>query len=190
MIITICAVILLARIKHYKLRYVFRSWSFYPILLAQCILIFFQISIFFGTYYFVRFSDIIERVVLGSFLFSIWVYHLYRPAVIGAVSIAFGSFLNNFVIAQNGGKMPVFPSLSYLTGYVTPEAFGPMDSVHILGSEATKFKILADYIDIGYSILSPGDIFVHLFAFLMLYYIVKAANIRFGNLEESVTSNM
>jgi len=186
MIITICAVFILAKIKHYKLKYIFFSWSFYPVLISQCVLIFFQCSVFFGTYYFVKFAKIIEPAIVVSFVFSIFAYSLYKPAVIGSFSIIIGTILNKFVIAQNGGKMPVFPSLSYITGYVTPEAFDVADSLHILGSAATKFKFLTDYIDLGYSILSPGDIFIHFFTFLMLYTIIKAANIRYGNLQKII----
>ena len=185
MIITICAVCLLARMKNYKLKHVFNSWTFYPVLITQFILIFFQLSVFFGTYYFVQFAGVLERAIIISFFFSIFAYQLYKPAIIGSVSIVFGTILNEFVIAQNGGRMPVFPSLSYLTGYVTPEAFGTADTLHILGSEATKFKFLTDYIDVGYSILSVGDVLIHLFTFLMLYATIRASNIRYGSIQET-----
>jgi multiple sugar transport system permease protein len=156
MIITIFLACILAKLKHYQLRYVFHSYSIYPVLLVQCISVFFQGSVFFGTYYFVRFASILKISAILSFLFSIIAFKLYRPAMIGSCSILLGTALNKFVISQNGGKMPVYPSLSYLTGYVTKEAFGTADSLHILGSGVTRFKFLTDYIDVGYSILSPG----------------------------------
>lgn len=185
MLVEIFAVCLLALAMHLRLKYVFCSWTVYPVLLAQALLIFFQASVFWGTYYFVRFAPAIDAAIILSFLFSIFVFRLYRPAIIGSCSIAIGTILNEFVIAQNGGKMPVFPTLSYLTGYVTPQAFGTADSLHVLGGAATKFKILTDYIDYGYSILSPGDVFIHLFTCIMLYYTIKAANMRYGSLEKT-----
>ncbi len=185
MIITIFAAVLLARINHYQLRWFFKSWSCLPILVTQCMVVFFQGSIFFGTYYFVRFASILQIAVILVFLCPMFVYHLYKPAVIGSFFVVLGTILNNFVVAQNGGKMPVFPTLSYLTGYARPEDFGTTDSVHILGSELTKFKFLTDYIDIGYSVLSPGDILIHLFVLIMLYAAIKAANMRYGNLHEN-----
>ena len=182
MIVEIFIVCLLVIIKHYKIKYVFYSWTIYPVIITQGFLIFFQASVFFGTYYFVRFAPAIDMAIILSFVFSIFVFHIYKPAIIGSCSIVFGTILNKFVIAQNGGKMPVFPSLSYITGYVTPQTFGSADGLHILGGTVTKFKFLTDYIDYGYSILSPGDVFIHLFTCIMLYYTIKAANLSFGNL--------
>ncbi len=176
MIIEFIAAMILAKFKHYNLKYAFNSWTFYPVLLTQCILIFFQMSIFFGTYYFLQFVPIVEPIIIVSFLFAILAYQLYTPAIIGSVCIGIGSLLNKFVMAQNGGLMPVYPSLSYLTGYATPQSFQIADGVHILGSEVTRYKLLTDYIDFGYCILSPGDVFIHLFSFLMLYAIFKAAH--------------
>ena len=91
------------------------------------------------------------------------VFQLYKPALIGSGSIVFGTLLNNFVISQNNGKMPAFPSLSYLTGYIKPHTFQAVNDIHVLGSGATHWKFLTDYIDFGYSILSPGDLFIHFF---------------------------
>jgi len=140
----------------------------------------FQFSIFFNTYYFVKFVPIVEPAIILSFVFALFVYRLYWPAVIGSGSIFFGTILNKFVIAQNYGKMPAFPSLSYITGYLTPEMFGSVDSLHALGNADTKFKFLTDYIDYGYCILSLGDVFIHLFFCIMLYYLIKAVNFRYG----------
>jgi hypothetical protein len=176
MIETVISAIILAKCKHYKIRYLFFTWSFYPILLSQCILIFFQISIFDGKYYFIQFASIIKTAIILSFIFPLFVFKLYKPALIGSGFIFFGTFLNKFIITQNNGKMPVFPSLSYLTGYAKPNMFGSVDAIHVLGNEAVKYKILTDYIDLGYSILSPGDVFIHLFIFIMLYYTIKAVN--------------
>ena len=184
MVVEILLICFLSKLKRYKLKYLFYTWTFYPVLLVQCILILFQFSIFFKTYYFVKFVLFVEPAVILSFVFAMFAFHLYKPAIIGSASIVFGTVLNKFVIAQNGGKMPAFPTLSYLTGYLTPQMFGSMDSFHILGSAETKFKFLTDYIDYGYSILSPGDVFIHLFACLMLYTLIKAVNKKYSNLKQ------
>ena len=178
---TIFAAFLLGKIKHYKIKYLFLNWSLYPFFLTQCVLIFFQINVFLGNYYYVQYSSIFKTSVILSFIFPMFVFNLYKPALIGSGSIIIGTLMNNFVIAQNSGKMPVFPSLSYLTGYVKPNTFSAVNDLHILGSAATHFKFLTDYLDVGYSILSPGDLFIHFFSFIMLFYTLKAVNLYYNN---------
>ena len=74
-----------------------------------------------------------EIGVILSFLFALLAFGLYKPALLGSLSIAAGTVLNRFAIAQNGGHMPVFPTLSYLTGYIDPAMLGPaVDGAHDL----------------------------------------------------------
>ena len=87
-----------------------------------------------------------------------------------------GSFLNRFVMSQNGGKMPVYATLSKYTGYFDESVLGTIDQVHILGTEETNYKILTDFIDVGYSILSIGDVLIHAFIFLVVYETIKAVD--------------
>jgi hypothetical protein len=181
MIVEIIAVCLLAKFKRFKLHYLFRTWTFYPILLMQCVLVVFQASLFFRQYVFVRFVPYTEMAVILSFLFALLAFKLYTPAIVGSASIGVGTLLNKLVIAGNAGKMPVYPTLSYLTGYVTPEMLTSLDSLHSMGGPETKLKFLSDYIDFGYCILSPGDLLIHLFACIMLYALIKAVNARYGN---------
>jgi len=183
LVVEILIVCLFAKVRHYKLKYLFQSWTFYPVLAVQLMLVVFQFSLFFNTYYFTKFISITEPAAILSFVFAMFVFRLYKPAMFGSASIVAGTLLNKFVIAQNGGKMPVFPSLSYLTGYITPEMLGSVDSLHVLGSADTKFKFLTDYIDYGYSILSPGDVLIHLFACVMLYFMIVAVNKQYGGLK-------
>ncbi|MDD4716345.1 MAG: DUF5317 family protein [Oscillospiraceae bacterium] len=179
MIETILIACIVLKIKHYKLRYIFYHWSFYPVLLTQGVLLFLQASIFLQCYQFVSYVSVIQVAVILSFIFPIFSFGLYKPAFWGCGTIVLGTLMNQFVIMQNGGKMPIFPSLSYLTGYVKPDMVTKLDSLHVLGNAATKFKFLTDYIDLGYSILSPGDLLIHFFSFLILYYAVKAVNLRY-----------
>ena len=180
MVIEIIIVCLLAKLKRFKLRYLFRTWTFYPILLAQAVLVVFQASIFFRWYVFVRFVPYTEMAVILSFLCAMFAFQLYKPAMLGSASIVAGTLLNKVAIAQNAGKMPVYPTLSYLTGYVTPDMLASLDSLHTMGGADTKVKFLTDFIDYGYSILSPGDVFIHLFACIMLYALIRAVNERYG----------
>jgi hypothetical protein len=72
--------------------------------------------------------------------------------------------------------MPAFPTLSYLTGYVKQDVFTKVNDIHALGSSATKLKFLTDVIDIGYSIMSIGDVFIRVFAFIIIFSAIKKSN--------------
>ena len=176
MILEVLAVITLAKIKHYKIKYLFYTWTFYPILLAELAYIGLQITIFAGNYEFVQYTEFFRIAHSLSFLFAMFAFELYKPALIGSGSMMIGTLLNRFVISQNNGKMPVFPTLSYWTGYVKPDTFDIVNDIHVLGGIDTSWKILTDWIDVGYSIMSPGDVLIHVFAFLMLYALIKAVN--------------
>jgi hypothetical protein len=51
-----------------------------------------------------------------------------------------------------------------------------MNNIHILGGQTTKLKLLTDIFDVGYSIMSIGDIMIHLFTFVIIYNAVKRIN--------------
>lgn len=89
--------------------------------------------------------------------------------------------MNRFVMSQNGGKMPVYATLSKHTGYFDEMVLGTADQIHILGNEATKYKILTDYIDVGYSILSIGDVLIHAFIFMVVYDTIKENSNKFSS---------
>ncbi len=180
MLIEIIAVIIYGKIKGFKLKYLFKTWTFYPILIAESALIFLQITIFTGNYYFVQYTEMVRIFHTFSYLFAMIAFSLYKPALIGSGLMMIGTFLNQFVMAQNGGKMPVYPTLSYLTGYVKADTFKLVNDIHVLGDINTKWKILTDYIDVGYCILSPGDVLIHFFTILMLYNLIKAVNLKYN----------
>ena len=188
MIETLLPAIILGKLRHFKIRYLFFTWSFYPVLISQCILVFLQISVFRGNYYFVQYAFVMKTAVILAFIFPMLVFKLYRPALIGSGFIILGTLLNKIAIFQNNGKMPVFPSLSYLTGYVKPYSFSAAHDIHVLGSAATHWKFLTDYIDLGYSILSPGDLLIHFFSFLMLFYTIKAINLSYTSKSSTIRS--
>ena len=72
--------------------------------------------------------------------------------------------------------MPVYQSISYLTGRVTLEEYKMVNDIHILGTSETNLKFLTDFIDLGYTILSIGDIFMRVFVFLIIYGAIKKIN--------------
>lgn len=176
MIEVILVALLVAKIKGYNLKSFFKSRAMYPIFIYEIIYVFLQATIFFGDYRFVKYANIIKSVYLYLYLIPIIVYKKYHSAIIGSAFILIGSIMNNIAIKSNGGSMPVFPTLSYWTGYVRGNSFIKANDIHILGNSQTKLKFLTDIIDIGYSILSIGDIFIRGFAFLVILTVIKEVN--------------
>jgi len=89
--------------------------------------------------------------------------------------------MNRAVMNANNGQMPVYPTLSKLTGYFSPGAIELAgDARHCMMSSVTKLKYLGDYIDVGFSIMSPGDILIHLFVTIILLGLINEFNRR-GN---------
>lgn len=176
MLETIILAFIIAKIKGYKLKPLFKSWEIYPVLGFELMYVIMQISVFIGDYRFIKYAGIYKTLYLYSVLFLVFKYRLYISAIIGSGFIFIGTALNKIAIAANNGSMPVFPSLSYYTGYATPDSFSKIKDIHVLGNEATKLKLLTDIIDIGYSILSIGDIFIRLFVFVIIYSAIKYLN--------------
>jgi hypothetical protein len=112
-------------------------------------------------------------------------YKIYKPALIGCSTAMVGTLLNYFVIMNNGGKMPGFPTLSYVTHFIRPNVLSEVAGIHKLGDASTRYWYLSDYIDLGYSVLSPGDLLIHFYTFIMLYYTIKAVNLK--NVETRAT---
>lgn len=167
---------LLAKIRGNRIILFFRSWTVYPFLTVELLHLYFQIQVFLGNYYFVQFAPYLKRAYLFCFIIPIIIYKEYLQGIIGSVFVILGTLLNKFVMIQNSGKMPVFPSFSYFTGYVRPGAFNQSSGIHVLGSADTRFWWLSDFIDVGYSILSIGDIFIRILVFMVIYRTIKIMN--------------
>lgn len=176
MIETVLLALLIAKIKGYKLTMLFKCWVIYPSVIFTLFYVFLQITIFCGYYGFIKYAKLFEMLYIFTFLPLIFKYRLYVSAFVGSMFIFIGTALNKLAIVVNGGKMPVFPTLSYITGYTKPESFLKVRDIHILGSELTKLKFLTDYIDLGYSILSIGDVFIRIFAFIIIFNSIKYIN--------------
>ncbi len=173
MLETILFAFFFAKIKGYQVKPVFKIWWIYPPLLFTAYYIFLNIKILLGYYEAIQYASIIETLYILSFIPLILKLKLYKSAIWGSLAIFAGSLLNKIAMFYNGGKMPVYPSLSYITGYVKPDSFSRVNDIHILGDSNTKLKFLTDIFDMGYSILSVGDIFIRLFTFILIYDSIK-----------------
>ncbi|WP_026881137.1 DUF5317 family protein [Clostridium akagii] len=176
MIETLLLALVLSIIRGYKIKPIFRSWEIYPVLVCAIIYVILDIMLFNGNYNFIKYANIFHYLYLLTFLILIIKYELNISAIIGSIFIFIGSTLNNMVIAANNGKMPVFPTLSYWTGYAKPDSFMKVNDIHVLGNSATKFKLLTDIFDVGYSIMSIGDICIRVFVLIIIFNTIKAIN--------------
>lgn len=170
--------IIVGKLKKYRVGQALLNKYFLPFYIAELIYIIYQINIFCGNYFFIPYGPYLKNATLVTLLIPIYIYKLYLPAFAGSGCIVAGSLLNKLVIFANDGKMPVYASVSRLTGYFSEAAFAKVDSTHVIGSANTKLKILSDFIDLGYCVISIGDILIHLFVFIIFYYSIKAVNIQ------------
>lgn len=177
MIETIILAMLIAKVKGYKPLKLLKAWPVYIILLFEVIYVFSQIAIFKGDYRFLKYSANMEKPFLCAVLLLALVYKQYVSALIGSFFIFLGGILNSIVISANNGKMPVFPTLSYLTGYGKQSGWESVDKIHELGTASTKLKFLSDIFDIGYCIVSIGDIFIRFFVFIIIFSTIKHINL-------------
>jgi hypothetical protein len=176
MIETILLAFIFAKMKGYKVVPLFRSWEIYPIFAFVLMYIVLEVMLFQGSYRFIKYSSLFHYLYLLTFLILIIKYKLNISAIIGSTFIFIGSALNAIAIKANNGKMPVFPTISYWTGYAKPEAFIRVNDIHVLGSDKTKLKFLTDIIDVGYSVMSLGDICIRAFVFIIVFNTIKAIN--------------
>ncbi|NLU25486.1 MAG: DUF5317 domain-containing protein [Clostridiales bacterium] len=165
--------LLWAHIRRHPLRPLLKAWDLLPLLAIELIHVFFQISCFAGNTRWIGLGRYLQWALLLSLLVPILRRRLYKPALWGAGCTIVGSLLNRVVMAANGGQMPVWPTLSQWTGYCTRETLSlGLDKVHILMTEGARLTFLGDYIDLGWCILSPGDVLNHLFVSIIVYYTV------------------
>ena len=176
MFIYMLLAVLYAKIKGYRIKPILRDYSLYPLAVAEIIYIILQVNIFLGNYSYIQYASIFKTLYLYTLIVPILVHKLYKPWIYGSVLTIIGSMLNKFVMSQNGGKMPVFASLSKMTGYFDELAISTVDNIHVIGNEATKYKFLTDFIDVGYSVLSIGDVLIHSFVFIIVYNVIKQVN--------------
>lgn len=180
MLETVILVLIYSKYKKYKISPIFKQKEMYYILGIELIYIGIQIALFKQHYEWIKYAGLLKSIYLCTYLGLIFRYELYKEALVGSGYVFLGGLCNDIAIKVNGGKMPVFPTLTYWTGYASPEAFEKARQVandfHILGSDQTKLKWLTDWIDLGYSVLSIGDVLIRVFVVLVLYGAIKEIN--------------
>ena len=177
MLETIIISLIFCKIKKLKIKPLFKNWAVYPVIFMEIFYLIVQANIFSGNYNLISYVGVMKTLYLCSYLPLIFTYKQHISAIIGSIFVVIGGILNDIAIAANNGYMPVFPSLSYLTGYIKFDSFSKIEDIHILGDSSTKLKFLTDIFDIGYSVLSLGDIFIRGFVFIILYNTVKQINL-------------
>lgn len=173
---TILIAFLFAKIRGYEIKSLFKSWTIYPVIIFEIINLVGQVLIFMGNYEFIGLIKSLNPLYFCTYLLLVFRYEIYINSIVGAVFMLLGGALNDIAIKANDGFMPVYPTLSYLTGYAKPEAFTLVKDIHKLGDSQTKLKILTDFIDLGYSVLSMGDVFIRVFVFIIIYNSIKKIN--------------
>lgn len=177
MIETIIIALIACKIKGYNIKPLFGTFAIYPVIILEIVYFAGQAMLLSGNYEVVKYMTMLKSIYICSYIFLIIKYELYSGAIIGSICMFIGGALNDIAIKVNNGFMPVFPSLSYLTGHTKIETFNLVSNSHVLGTSETNLKILTDFIDIGYCVLSIGDLFIRVFVFIIIYYSVKKINI-------------
>ena len=173
---TIILALLYAKLKGNKIIGIFSSWAIYPIIIFEVITLLGQVISFEGYYGVIEVINKFTSIYLMCYLLLVYRYELYTTAIKGSFFVILGGVLNDIAIKANGGFMPVYQSLSYLTGRAALEKYQMINDIHILGSSETKVKFLTDFIDLGYTILSIGDICMRIFVFMIIYNSIKKIN--------------
>lgn len=176
MILFLLFALIMAKIKGYKLKPLLTAYALYPYAAAELFYVLLQVGIFVHNYSFIRYTSVINSLYMYTLIIPVMVYKLYKPGIIGSIFMVAGTLLNRLAMSSNGGKMPVYATLSKLTGYYDPSAIQSVDNIHVTGDELVKLKFLTDYIDTGSSILSIGDVLIHSFVFIVVYYSIKEIN--------------
>lgn len=176
---TIIVALIFAKLKGYKVKPLFKTKEIYAVFFMELIYLVLQICLFNENYEVIKYVGVLKILYLCSYLPLIFKYEQYISAIIGSIAMTIGGVLNNIAISANHGMMPVFPKLSYLTGYAKVDSFSKVNDIHILGGSDTKLKFLTDIFDIGYSILSLGDIFIRFYVFIIIFRTIKHINEKF-----------
>jgi hypothetical protein len=114
MILFILLACLIAKRNKHRVAPVFKDVSLYPFFAVECVYWVFQGFAFSGDYRFLPYSGYLQSAYIVSMLFPILKHKLYARAILGAGMVAAGTALNRLVMSANGGRMPVYPTLSRL----------------------------------------------------------------------------
>ena len=159
-----------------------REPAMIPIGIIEIIFWLLQICIWRQDYRFIGLAGYLQTASILALLWPILKYRLYPQAIVGSVMVVVGSTLNKIVMYANDGMMPVVPSFSDFTKYYQDGALeAAHDMRHVIMSDSTKLNFLADYIDVGFSVISIGDVLVHLFTTIVICSVIAKLNQTKGN---------
>ena len=177
--------------KQYTIKQIFKHWSIYPSLLLVIFYLYLEYTMFVQNYYFLPYSHIIKTATLLSYFPLIYKYKLLEnqkyinnqflsvltsPTSKAGLFLWIGSSLNKIALFFNDNKMPTYPSVTFWTEYIKPDGF--IDGVHIIGNAYSNAIPLCNVFDLGFTVLSLGDIVIRLFPYIILYYTIKRTNIK------------
>ena len=171
--------------ESYLIKPILKRWSTYPVIFMSIFYIYLQSTIMNQNYYFLQYQYIIKNLIIMSYmalgLDVLFRNEKYKQYMIACGSLLSGFGLNYIAMYFNHGKMPIFPSVSYSTGYTQYDMIvnaSRFSDFHVLGDHTTKFIFLSDIFDIfGLSIWSVGDILIRAFAFIIVYYSIKTLSL-------------
>jgi len=179
MIETVFLSFLVAKWNNYKILPIFKKWSIYPVMFMVLLYIYLESTIWQGDYSLVKYTYLFKTVYLSCFLLLAISYNKMKLYFCFIPLVWIGSILNTIAIRANSGKMPVFFSNSWATGYAKHDMFVkalPYGDYHIMGDEFTKMIPLCDVWDFGWCCMSPGDLIFRSFVFIITYNSIKASN--------------
>ena len=177
MILFILLALLIAAIRGKRVTGLLRERSLYPLWVLEIVFWIFQISAWMGDSRFIPYGALLQTACMLSLLWPILRHRLYPQAIAGALLSCAGTALNRLAMRANGGRMPVYPTLSRLTGYYRDGALeAAEDALHVLMTPDTHLNFLADVFDVGFSIMSVGDLLIHAFVTLVVYGVVVRLN--------------
>lgn len=168
----------------YFIKPILKRWSIYPIIFMELVYLYLQSTIMMHNYYFVQYQHLFKSMLLISFIIlgidTLFRYKQYKQYLIAICTLLGGFSLNYIVMYFNNNKMPIFPTISFSTGYSQPDMIinaSKYGDYHVFGSHATNLIFLSDIFDMGTSIWSIGDVLIRISAFIIIYYSIKQMNI-------------
>ena len=177
MILFILLALIVAKLKGHHVTVLLREPSLIPVWIVEIIFWLLQACIWNENYSFVGYAGYLQTASILALLWPVMKFKMYPQAIIGAGMVVTGSAMNRIVMHANGGKMPVIPSFSGMTLYYREGSLEASQDVrHIMMSDTTKLNFLADYIDVGFSVISLGDVLVHLFTTIVIFTVISRLN--------------
>ena len=161
--------ILYSKYHKLKIKPFLRSWNLYVVVVLTILYIGLTATIFLGHYDFIQYRKFFHIALFSSFVIMAALNNISFKQLFTSLScFMFGNILNRIAITRNNGKMPVFPTNSIATGFVTKEMIANntllnISPMHTIADPInTKVIPLCDIFDLGYTIFSIGDLFIYL----------------------------